>query len=274
MVETASLVASLVVVASVVGAVPVAVLGVDGPAQSQVAGNETGNESMAPGERMSGVVGSERAAVEGEVDARAFGQRVAAARSNASRANVVAGQLENLQGRLAELRAEKADLQAARENGSISQGQYRARLAQLRAEQRSLQRLANDTDAVAGGLPAETLRENGVNVSAIQTLRSNARNLTGPQVAEIARNISGRNAGTGFGPDNAGPRDAVANRSNGTGPGNASGTGPGNVPGSGPGEGSAGGPPDNASDPGAPDAPTETPSANEPDGSGNDRGEN
>lgn len=236
MVKSASLVATLVVLASVAGAVPAAALGLGAVDEAHVAGTETGNESMAPGERLSGVVGAEKAAVQGEVEARAFGQRVAAAASNDSKARVVGESVADLQTRLEELQAEKAELQTARENGTLSTGEYRARLAQLHAEQRSLERLANGTEAVARTLPAETLRENGVNVSAIQTLRTEARNLTGPEVAEIARSISGKSAGAGLGPDAAGPPDFVTNRTDGTGPG------------TGPGAGNGAGPPENASD--------------------------
>lgn len=203
MVETASVVAGLVVLAGVAG-VPVAAI-TGGPADTQVAANGTANGSVAPGERFAGVVGVEKAAVQSEVAERAFGQRIATANSNASRARVVGAELEQLQARLGELQAERAELETAHENGSISTGQYRARLAQLHAEERALQRLANRTEAVAMDLPSETLEANGVDVTAIRTLRADAANLTGPEVAEIARGIAGKRAGQGLGPERAGP---------------------------------------------------------------------
>jgi len=229
--ETVSVVAVLVVVASVVGGVPLAALA-DGPAddatERQV--GATGTDEMAPGERMAGVLAVERASVGGELASRTFGQRVARADSNDSRAAVVGDEVADLQARLDELRAERARLRTAYDNGTISQGEYRARAARVHAEQRALQRRANHTERVAGELPAGTLRANGVNVTALRTIRTEARNLTGPEVAAVARNIAGQNPGGGLGPDRAGPPGVVGNRTDGgprSGPGDDGGP-PGN----------------------------------------------
>lgn len=206
MVESASVVAVVVVVAGVVGAVPAALgAGPTDGAAAAGAANGTANESVAPGARLAGVVGVERAAVRGELSERAFERRVAVAGSNASRAQVIGAEVESLQQRLDELEARETQLRAAYENGSLSTGEYRARMAQLHAEQRALQRLANRTGQAAAALPAETLAANGVNVTAIRQLRADAANLTGPEVSEIARSIAGKRAGQGLGPDDAGP---------------------------------------------------------------------
>ncbi|PSP31848.1 hypothetical protein BRC64_08595 [Halobacteriales archaeon QH_10_67_22] len=207
------MVAAVVVVATVVGGIPLAAVADDvGAAQTTVA-EDPGvaqaappeNGSMAPGERLAGTVGVERAAVEGEMERRTFGQRVAAARTNDSRAAVVGDQTARMQERLDELRAERRSIVRARENGSISEGQYRARVAQVHAEQRALERVAGETEAVARDLPADRLEANGVNVSALRTLRADAANLTGPEVAAIARNVSGPAAGRGLGPERGPP---------------------------------------------------------------------
>lgn len=211
MADTASVVAAVVVLAGVVGATPLAASA--GPGDAQVTTGTNGSTELAPGERLAGVVGVERAAVEGEVASRTFGQRVAAAESSASRAAVVGTEFERLQDRLADLRAQRAQLDRAYENGSLSRGQYRARLAQLHARERAFQRLANRTASVARDLPADRLRENGVNVSAIRTLRSEAANLTGPETAAIARSIAGPSAGRGLGA--GGPPAFVADRTGG-----------------------------------------------------------
>ena len=238
--DTAAVVAVVVAltgIAGVVGAVGA------GPAEpgaadgaDQVAANDSG---VAPGERMAGVVGAERASVESEVAVRAFDRRVAAADSSRAKARVVVGQLDDLHERLDELDAERAELERARENGTLSRGEYRARLARLYAEERALRRLANRTEHTARGLPAETLREQGVNVTAIERLRADARNLTGPEVATMARSIAGRSVGR---PAGAGPPD---NRTRGPpgegGPGDGQGADPaGNE--TGPGDGGDGGP--------------------------------
>jgi len=169
---------------------------------SQSNGTES-NATVSPGEQFAGVVGVQEAELEGEVDSRAYGISVARAVGNDSRAAVVADQLGDIETRLDSLEQRRQDLEAARENGSMSEGQYRARMARLAAEIRTVERLAIRSNETARELPAETLEANGVDATAIRTLRDRAQNLSGPEVAEIARSIAGENAGDGFGPERA-----------------------------------------------------------------------
>lgn len=211
MADTVAVVAVVVVLAAVASAAPVASTG--GPNAGTAAQETPVNEGdVAPGERMAGVVGAEQAAVEGEVAARAFERRLAVANSSSARADVVGSKVEDLQGRLAELSDRDAELHRAHENGTLSTGEYRARLARLYAEQRALQRLTNRTERVARGLPERALRQQGVNVTTLRTLRSQARNLTGPEVADIARGIAGEGVGR---PAGTGPPDVPDNRTGG-----------------------------------------------------------
>lgn len=159
------------------------------------------DDSVSPGDRLSAAVGVGAAELEGELSERAFGLRVARANSDGAKAGVVADQQASIEERLTELEERKAALQAARENGSISEGRYRAEMAQLAAETRTVERLANATQRTAAGLPADVLESKGVDVEAIRTLKEEARNLTGPEVAEIARSIAGRDVGERIGPD-------------------------------------------------------------------------
>jgi hypothetical protein len=238
--DTAAVVAVVVALAGIAGVVGAVGAGPAEPGAAdgadQVAANDSG---VAPGERMAGVVGAERASVESEVAVRAFDRRVAAADSSLAKARVIVGQLDDLHERLDELDAKRAELERARENGTLSQGEYRARLARLYAEERALQRLVNRTEETARGLPAETLREQGVNVTAIEHLRADARNLTGPEVATVARSIAGRSVGR---PAGAGPPDNRTREPPGEGgPGDGQGADPaGNE--TGPGDGGDGGP--------------------------------
>jgi len=174
--------------------------------------NGTDENATAPGEQLSGVVGVGEAELSGEVESRAYGIRIAQANSSDAKAAVVAEQLNRTDQRLAELEAQRAELETARENGSISQGQYRARMATLHAESQSASRLANQTNETAGELPAETLEANGVNVTAIRTLQDRAANLTGPETAEIARSVAGENAGQTARPDEAPDRPDAGDR--------------------------------------------------------------
>lgn len=218
--------------------------------ENGTADNETENETT-PGAQLAGVVGVQGAEVTGEVEQRSFGLQIAAARSNASKASVVANQTEQLEDRIAELQTQKEALKEAKTNGTISRGKYRAKMATLSAQISTLQQLTNSTAETASGLPAEALAENGVDASKVQLLKTSASNLTGPEVASIARNISGPPANITAGqPDNitTGPPENVT-----TGP-------PGNVT-TGPPDNVTTGPPSNVTT-GQPDNKTAGPPDN------------
>lgn len=134
----------------------------------------------------------------------------AAAYANASNASdrraLVERRYGQLNGTLAELQAERAALQAAFRNGSINRSTYLARLSAV------VGRLA----ALGDGIEAAGQRgaEVGVNATRLETLRSQARNLSGGEVSRLARNLSG-------GPP-PGVFDDPPGRSGERGPGNAS----------------------------------------------------
>lgn len=174
----------------------VAVVGPVAAAGAGDAGSQAANESATTaGEQLSGVIGVQGAEVEGDMADRSLSNRLEQARGPNQTAAVVASEYESADERLAELRDRKAALEAARENGSISQGEYRARTATLVAEISVVERLANRTASVAAGLPAAALEARGVDAAAIQRLAGDARNLTGPEVAAIARSIAGPGVG-------------------------------------------------------------------------------
>lgn len=185
-------VVAVLVLVGTVAAVPAAGLGQD--ADDGATGAQTANESnasVAPGERLSGVVGVSEAELEGEVESRAFGLAVARADSDEARAELIAQKVNESRERVENLSEQRERLREARENGSISQGEYAARIAELAARSDNVQRTANDTANASEGLPADLLESKGVNASSIQQLRDNARNLTGQEVAEVARSIAG-----------------------------------------------------------------------------------
>lgn len=177
-------------------------------------------EAVQPGEKLSGAVAVQGAEIDGEVQERTFGLKVARANSNASKAKVVAAEVENVGERLQELQQRKQTLKEARRNGSISQAEFRTGMAELAARTETVKRLANRSEDVANGLPADVLAANGVNVSAIQQLQRDAADLSGPQVAKIARSVAGKDVGKSMA-GGQGPGDAP-NASNGSqGPGDA-----------------------------------------------------
>jgi len=190
----------------------VAVVGPVAAAGAGDAGAQAGNESATTaGERLSGVIGVQGAEVEGEMAERSLSNRLERARGPNRTAGVVASEYERADDRLAELRDRKTALEAARENGSISEGEYRARMATVVAEISVVERLANRTASVAAGLPAAALEARGVDAAAVQRLATDARNLTGPEVAAIARGIAGNGVGAPAGTP-AGERGPPADR--------------------------------------------------------------
>lgn len=159
------------------------------------------NESSAPpapGAQFAGVVAVHAAEVEGEVDGRAFGIRVARANSNDSKAGVVADKFGDLEQRLAALAERKRALAEARENGSISEARYRAEVAALAARTAAVERQINQTEAATHDLPRGLLESKGVNATAIERLRNDSQHLAGPEVAAIARSVAGPPDGAGL----------------------------------------------------------------------------
>lgn len=196
---------SVALVLAAVAMVPIGALAAatDGTAaHDEQAGNET---DVAPGEHLSGVLDVGEAELETEVDSRAFGIQIARAATQDAKAAVVGEQLGDIEERLAALEERKQALQRARENGSMTEGAYRARIADLAARTTGLERLANETARTAGELPADVLAERGIDASAIRTLESRAAELGGQDVAEIARGIAGPSVGEA--PGKAGPGD-------------------------------------------------------------------
>ncbi|MFB6353123.1 MAG: hypothetical protein ABEJ92_03465 [Halobacteriales archaeon] len=196
------LVAALAVVATV-GALPVpggasADVGSAGGPAAGTADRLTppaANRSVPPGARLAGVVGVGQAELEGAIDVRAFGLAIAGATTDAARAAILMRHVGQLEERLRELERRKQALQSARANGTISEAAYRARIAELAARAATLRSLANLTTATASRLPADVLAAEGVNATAIRSLERRAANLTGPEVAAIARSIAGPDVG-------------------------------------------------------------------------------
>jgi hypothetical protein len=156
---------------------------------------EEADDEISPGEQLSGVVGVGEAEFEGELADSAFAIGLERADDNATRASEIANRLNDSETRLAELEERRDRLDAQRESGEISEGEYRARTARLATETANVQRQLNRSEAAADGIPGEILEANGVNVSSIETLRRNASELSGPEVSEIARSIAGERRG-------------------------------------------------------------------------------
>jgi len=200
-----ALVAFVVVLAAVVAA-PAAAFGVGlqsgtdaaQPADTADEASTAANNSsdLSAGQQLSAVVGVGEAEVESEVEERSFGLQLRNASTDEERAAVLGNKSGDLRENLHAVREEMDELRQARENGTISESEYRAEVAPLAARAAALERQVNATANASEGLPADLLEANGVNASAIAELRQNARNLSGGEVADIARSIGGPDTGT------------------------------------------------------------------------------
>lgn len=195
----------LVAVLVVVGMIAIPAVG----AVAQQTETETQEDSVTPGERLSGVVGVQGAEIDGEVERNAYAIALERADDNATKASHIAEKLNETEQRLAELDERKAELREQRDNGNITEGQYRARTAKLATEVDTAKEQLNQSNATAAELPAETLEENGVNATAIRTLMDSANELSGGEVSEIARSIAGDRSGM---PDRAADRNGGDDR--------------------------------------------------------------
>lgn len=164
-------------------------------------GSDRDNRSVAPGARFVGVVGVQQAEIDGELETREFDIKVTKARTNDSKAAVVAAQLTTIEDRLENLKDQKETLDRGRETGSLPEDTYRARVATLTARIETAERLATASEGRARELPRETLERNDINVTAIQTLKRNAEDMTGPEVVAITRSIAGPRVGASIGRD-------------------------------------------------------------------------
>lgn len=193
--QTLAVLMTVVMAVSVVGAVPIAALASEDGGLNYAVEEDGDQSSPAPGEQLSGSVSVGAAEVEGDVDARSFGHAVAAAETDDERAQIVGERAETVEQRLETLRERLDVLQERRAAGEISQREYRVKTAKLAAELSNVERTANQTTEVAAELPTDVLERNDVDVDRIRTLRENASELRGGEVAEIASGIAGSGAG-------------------------------------------------------------------------------
>jgi len=184
---------AILMTVAVAGALLAVPLGVSAATAAQTETTTGANSSIAPGERLAGTVGVQQAAVDGNLSERTYEVRLRNADSDEQRADIVADRRDEIERRLSEHRAELDELRAARDAGNISEGTYRARVATVAAEKSGTERSAAQAGATARQLPDAVLNERDISVTALDELRTDASELGGPETAEIAREIGGRN---------------------------------------------------------------------------------
>lgn len=189
------------------------------------ASNETtqSGASLAPGVLLAGSINVQQAELHGVIEYRAFGVRIANATSTAVRASVLNHTQEHLQQRLNRIEERKEALNASLAAGEITQAQYAVAMSTLSTRAATIRQLANRSTTAARDMPVDVLRSHGVNVTALEQLRTHARNMTGQEVSALARRIGaghGIGASGHAGPPERIPRGPPVNRTNGneTGP--------------------------------------------------------
>ena len=200
-------VALLAVLASAVTAAATGLAGIG--AESDPVSATTQSDGVSPGQRLAAVIGAQRAEVEGEIETRTFGVRIAVASSSRAKAGVVADQVDQLDRRLDALRNRRAALERARKNSSVSDGAYRAQVTELVVRIESVQRRINATDDVANDLPESDLQAAGVSQSNIAQLRQRATNLTDEETVDTVRSVVDEGVGEGMGDPSSSVLDSV-----------------------------------------------------------------
>lgn len=201
--------------------------GVSGsPAQQGVGAVQTGTNNSSMGSDVSSFMQSTTGEAGEEIEA---GMWNAAYDDAPNRTSVVERRTASIDARLQDLQRQKEQVERAYENGSISRVEYRARMSRIVGRMAGLNRSIDETAGQAHAV--------GADASAVERLREAARNLSGPEIAAIARSMAGGPpSGAPAGPNGMGPP-------NGTGPPDDAG-GPPEDPSESRGNGTGGGPPD------------------------------
>lgn len=153
----------------------------DGPQSATASGAPTVRQSaeseMAPGQRLAGSIGAHRAELEGDVETRRLAIRLEGAATADAEASIVADRVAEIEVRIDALEARLAALEAARENGSMSAGEYRARRAIVAAEAEGLLAQLKDAESVTVSLSTSLLLEYDLELEEIRSLADRARAL-------------------------------------------------------------------------------------------------
>lgn len=178
-----SVLVAVALVASLVGAASVAIA------------TDVPDDNPEPGERLAGVIGVQHAEHGGDIAQRGFGIAIANATTDEAVAVVVAMRLAEVNDRINTIERQLDELEERRAADNVSPGQYQAAAATLEAERTTTERLVNQSAVAAHDVPAALRTEYGIEPEHVNELRERTHELTGPEVATIAREIAGPDAG-------------------------------------------------------------------------------
>lgn len=158
----------------------------DAPVQVPPGNNSTSSGNGSASNRSMGAAfstftQSTAADADSEVDGRMWGAAWNGSADNATRERLVEGRTNALDARLEALRDQRERLMANRDE--MNPVAYRAQLAALTSRLAALGSALNQTQDAA--------RQVGVNTTRLETLRANASELTGPEIAAMARELGG-----------------------------------------------------------------------------------
>ncbi|WP_435073431.1 DUF7096 domain-containing protein [Halorubrum sp. HHNYT27] len=202
---------ALVAAVGVAAAGPVGtVVAQDDPAATNETGERNGTETVnegdiSPGERLSGVIGVQRAEISGEVESRAFEVGLNRTATPEERADLVAERVNRTEERLAEIEERQQTLRERRDAGELTPGGFAARMAETSARAEAIKREANRSAEVAQELPEAVRIDRGLTEERLVELRERAGNASGPEVAAIARGVAGNDVGGPLASDRRGP---------------------------------------------------------------------
>lgn len=192
------------------------------------------DNTIGAGAKLAGVIGAQQAEHSAAVESKAFEKAFDGASSNESKAAVVAQSSERIQDRIQVLENETEALEAAHQNGTISNGTYHGRMTSLTARIQALEHLTNQTSVKSRTLPEAALEARGLSQSDLTALENRTRDATSPKAATIAKQVVGPRAGQPSGPPETVPGHAEDHPGSGNGP--QSNATQGDVPGQGSGQ--------------------------------------
>jgi len=167
-------------------------------ARPTAAANDTANNSTL-GAHISSFMQSNAAEVDGAVETGMWTAAFNATDNRSVRAELVERRTSELRTELTDLQQRKRELLAEREEGNISEVAYKAKVSRLRGQINALQSAIDATSTRA--------EQTNASVESLDTLRSGSENLTGPEIASVARNTTGVGVDNGQG----GPPGDVGN---------------------------------------------------------------
>lgn len=135
------------------------------------------DDGVSPGQQLSGAVGAQGAAVEGELWNRTLSERLANATTPEERASVLADEVETIEAYIESLESARANLTSAWNAGEISESEYRASLSSFVVRARTVERRADRTAEAVGDLPADVRAEYGLSEREVLGLSERAHQL-------------------------------------------------------------------------------------------------